>query len=200
MFVQVIRGRTNDAAGLMGRLDIWRDGLMAGATGFLGSTAGVATDGEVFVMARFADEPAARANEARPEQKSWWEATASLFDGEASFSETTDVEEAAGGGSDDTGFVQVIASTITDRAAFGEVTSVFEKHAPTVRPEYLGGLSLWFADDGSIEIAYFRSEAEARAGESAELPDELAAAFAKMQSLLADPTFIDLTDPRTLTP
>ena len=41
MFVQVIEGRVSDRDGLRRQMDKWESELRPGATGFLGSTAGV---------------------------------------------------------------------------------------------------------------------------------------------------------------
>lgn len=46
MFIQVITGATSDREGLLGQADRWQDELRPGATGYLGSTAGVTDDGE----------------------------------------------------------------------------------------------------------------------------------------------------------
>src|SRR3546814_9094548 len=53
----------------------------------------------------------ARANSELPEQSAWWEGMAKLYDGEPTFTESSDVTEWMGGGSDDAGFVQVMKST-----------------------------------------------------------------------------------------
>ena len=51
MFVQIIEGRTSDAAGLMRMGERWEAELRPGATGFLGATIGVTADGR-FINAR----------------------------------------------------------------------------------------------------------------------------------------------------
>ena len=89
MFVQVIKGRTNDPAGLRRQLDRWRDELKPGAVGFEGSTVGIADDGTFVAFVRFSDGDAAKVNSDRPEQNDWWQATASYFDGEPSFRESS---------------------------------------------------------------------------------------------------------------
>src|SRR3712207_6106901 len=62
MFVQVIEGQTNDAGALRSQFGKWDREVKAGATGFLGSTAGVSEDGTFVAMARFESEEAARTN------------------------------------------------------------------------------------------------------------------------------------------
>ena len=81
MFVQVIEGRTSDPEGLRAQFDKWVAELEPGATGYVGTTAGVAADGRVVVFARFESEDAARANSERPEQGAWWAETEKLLDG-----------------------------------------------------------------------------------------------------------------------
>ena len=53
MFVQVIEGRVSDREGLHRQMDQWMTDLRPGATGFLGSTAGVTDDGYGIAFARF---------------------------------------------------------------------------------------------------------------------------------------------------
>src|SRR5512134_1758692 len=103
MFIQVM---TADAAGLRRQLDRWHDEIAPGATGYLGTTAGVAEDGTAIVLARFESEDAARANSDRPEQGAWWRATAEYFDGDVTFRDCRQVETSLAGCSDDAGFVQ----------------------------------------------------------------------------------------------
>ena len=45
MFVQVIEARTSDPEGLRKQLDKWMAELRPGATGYIGTTSGVAADG-----------------------------------------------------------------------------------------------------------------------------------------------------------
>src|SRR4051794_20591525 len=106
MFMQVIQGTTNDAAGLRRQMERWDDEMGAGATGFLGTTGGVAEDGTAIVLARFESEQAARANSDRREQGAWWDETAKYFDGDVTFRDCPEVDITLAGGSDDAGFVQ----------------------------------------------------------------------------------------------
>ena len=57
-------------------------------------------------------------------------------------------------------------------------------------------LDLRVQEDRYVEAAYFTNEAEARAGEQVVLPDELQAAMADFQQLMANTEFLDLTDPQ----
>jgi hypothetical protein len=194
MFVQVIEGRTSDPAALKARGDEWQEGVGKGAAGYLGVTAGATADGRAITIVRFEDEAAARANSDRPEQSAWWEETAKLYDGEPTFTESSDVTEWMGGGSNDAGFVQVMKSTGVDRAKVEAMDAAFEPHTG-VRPDLLGGFRVWTGADRCIDVAYFTSEEEARKGEKADMPEEL-------KEMMSDPTgmgdieYLDLTDPQ----
>jgi hypothetical protein len=193
MFVQVIKGRTRDAAGVRRQSERWRDEIRPGAVGFLGSTIGIADDGTFVALARFTDEAAAKENANRPEQGAWWEETAKLFDGEPSFRESSDTATLFEGGSDRAGFVQVMEGTAADRAkAEAMETPELVDQLRAARPDLLGSLRVWFPDNSYVEAAYFTSEADARKGETSNdfsgPGEELAAAFGEM-------TFTDLRDP-----
>lgn len=194
MFVQVIEGRTNDPEGIVEQGERWQRELRPGATGFLGVTTGAAADGRVVTVVRFEDEASARANAVRPEQGAWFEQLAALYDGEPTFTDSTDVAEWMGGGSDDAGFVQVMKSTGVDRAKVEEMDAAFEKYAD-VRPDVLGGLRIWTGPDSTIEVAYFTNEADARKGEKVELPAELREMMNGFEESMGVTEYIDLTDP-----
>jgi len=194
MFVQVIEGRTSDPGGIAAHGERWQQELRPGAVGFLGVTAGVTADGRSITIARFEDESSARANADRPEQTAWFEGMAKLYDGEPSFTESTDVTEWLGGGSDDAGFVQVMKFTGVDRSRVEELDTAFEPFAAQ-RPDLLGGFRVWTGPDSCLDVAYFTSEADARKGEQAEMPEELQKLMADMQDL-GEPEYFDLTDPQ----
>jgi antibiotic biosynthesis monooxygenase (ABM) superfamily enzyme len=99
MFIQVIRTKVRDGAGIDALLERWEAELRPGASGFLGSTSGTTGDGTLFVMARFESRATAEANSARPEQAAWWDEVQACFDGEASFHDCDQVESASGGAS-----------------------------------------------------------------------------------------------------
>ncbi len=193
MFVQVIKGRTNDVEGLRARGDRWREDVRPGAVGFLGSTIGVTDDGTFIALARFEDEASAQANSARPEQSEWWEGTAALFEGEPSFRESSDVRLLFDGGTDEAGFVQIMEGTATDRAKADAMETEMLDQLRAARPDLLGGMRVWFDGDAFVEAAYFTSEEAARSGESSENftgpQEEFDAQFGEM-------TFLDLRDPQ----
>jgi len=194
MFVQVIEGRTSDPAGVVEHGERWEQELRPGAVGFLGVTAGVTADGRAITIARFEDETSARANADRPEQTAWFEGMAKRFDGAPTFSESTDVTEWLGGGSDDAGFVQVMKFTGVDRSQVEKMDAAFEPFAGQ-RPDIIGGFRIWTGPDSCFDVAYFTSEAEARKGEQAEVPEEMQQVMAGFQDV-GEPEYFDLTDPQ----
>ena len=195
MFVQVIEGRVADREGLRRQMDRWTSDLRPGATGFLGSTAGVTDDGDAIALARFESAAAAKANSERPEQGGWWSETEKCFAGEVTFTDSDDIETFLGGGSNDAGFVQVMKGSGTDRDQIHAMDEGFEKHAPTFRPDLVGVLRVWTGADTYVEAAYFTSEAEAREGETKEPPAELADQMGQFEGLTANIEFLDLRDP-----
>jgi hypothetical protein len=195
MFVQLIEGRTTDAEGLERQGERWQAEVRPGAVGYLGVTSGVTADGRSIAIVRFESEAAARANSERPEQSAWWADTSKFFDGDVDFTESSDVTEFLGGGSDEAGFVQVMKVSGVDRAQVERLDQTFEQFAK-LRPDLLGGLRVWTGPDRYVEAAYFSSEADARAGEQAELPAEVQATMAEFQEVMANTEFLDLTDPQ----
>jgi hypothetical protein len=194
MFVQVIEGRVSDRDGLRRQMDNWNRELRPGATGFLGSTAGVTDDGHSIAFARFESAAAAKANSDRPEQGRWWAETEKNFDGPVTFTDSEDVQTFLGGGSDDAGFVQVMKGS-ADRGQMSEIDQAFEQHAPSWRPEILGVLRVWTGSDTYVEVAYFKSEAEAREGEKKEPPPGLAEQMGQFEAMTANIEFLDIRDP-----
>jgi hypothetical protein len=197
MFVQVIQGGAKDAAALRSRWADWDQTLKAGARGFLGGTAGVATDGQFVAVVRFQDEATARANSDRTEQDAWWTETSQHLDAPR-FSDFTVIDLLKDGGSDDAGFVQVIQGAVTDNDKARELDSSMRDHVRDTRPDLIGGLTAWRADDGAyVSVIYFTSESEARA-EEAKMADDPDAE--KYMAALADisrgePTYLDVTEP-----
>ncbi|MGH9138262.1 MAG: hypothetical protein ACRD0G_14645 [Acidimicrobiales bacterium] len=193
MFIQVIQGKTSDAEGLRRQFERWQQELGAGATGYLGTTGGVAEDGTAVILARFEDEAAARANSDRPAQAAWWEETAKLFDGEVTFRDCWDVDTMEGGGSDDAGFVQVMQGRVRDRDRLRELE---EQHMPQMReqrPDVIGMVRAWDGDFFTSAV-YFTSEADARKGEASDAAGG-GPADDEFSSLFGDITYIDLKDP-----
>jgi hypothetical protein len=195
MFVQIIEGRTGDAEGMMRQGERWQSDVKSGAVGYLGVTAGVTDDGRAITIARFESEQAARANSERPEQGAWWSEMVKYFDGDPSFTESSDVQELLGGGSNDAGFVQVMKSRGVDRARMARLDEQLARFA-SVRPDLLGGIRVWTGPDSCLEVNYFSSEAEAREGEKKDLPPELQEMMGEFQELMQNTEFLDLRNPQ----
>ncbi|HEV7524844.1 MAG TPA: hypothetical protein VGP92_07760 [Acidimicrobiia bacterium] len=195
MFVQVIEGTTSDPAAINAQGDRWQQELRPGAIGYLGVTAGVAADGRTFAVVRFEDEASARANAQRPEQTEWFEEMAKLYDSEPTFTESSDITEWMGGGSNEAGFVQVMKSTGVDRSQVEKMDAAFESFADQ-RPDLLGSLRIWTGPDRCIDVVYFTSEADARKGEQTEMPAELQELMGEFAGGMGETEYLDLTDPQ----
>jgi hypothetical protein len=197
MFIQVVRGHTNDPDGFKRRIDEWKDTLMPGSIGFIGSTSGIADDGTAVLSARFESEDAAKKNSDRPEQDAWWQETSKYFDEDPIFSNYTNVRIQRAGGSDDAGFVQVIQGRVKDVARAQELDKEFEDFGG--RPDLIG-TTTGYSDDGDFtSLAYFTSEEEARVGEKQEPPPEMKAGMEEWMSLMETPSYIDIRDPWLIT-
>jgi hypothetical protein len=201
MFVQMFTGKVTDAAAVRTVFAGWPTGAGRDAEGWLGSTAGVTDDGQLVALARFESEDAARANSERPEQGQWWDSLAAHLDGEASFFESSEVDEDIVRDPSDAGFVQVMRGRVSDPARARELASADPEAWAGYRPDILASLMLG-RDDGEYVMAiYFTSEAEAREGEKAEPPAKLAATMEEMGALeVGEVIYYDLRDPWLLSP
>ncbi len=165
MFVQVIQGRVTDREGLQKQWQKWTEQVKPASVGYLGSTAGITSDGDFIAVARFESEEAARRNSDRPEQAEWWTETETYLES-PTFQDCTRVEEWLGGGSDDAGFVQVIQGTSERDQDMGPED---EEQIRRVRPDLIGGISAMHPDGKTwTTVAYFKDEASARQGEQKE--------------------------------
>ena len=193
MFVQVIEGKLKDAD-LFGRqIERWRREIKPGAKGYLGSTSGTTADGIHIAAVRFESEAAARANSDRAEQGAWRNETEKAFASAPAFTESSDIEELFGGGSNDAGFVQVMKGKVKDMASFRQWSKDHEDELRRIRPDLIGGIDILHTDVIFITLAYFTSEAEARKNEQSMAQEPSMAEFgAQMQG---DMQFLDLTSP-----
>ena len=196
MFVQVIQGQVSDAEQARAALDRWVQELAPGATGWLGSTAGVTEDGRFIALARFESEEAARRNSDRPEQDRWWTETSKLFTGQATFQDSRDVVVDVNGDPDEAGFVQVMQGRGSDPARARELMGQDASEWAAFRPDIIGSVAVEH-DGGAYTMAlYFTSEAAAREGERKEPPPELKAQMEEMEALsIGVPEFFDLKQP-----
>jgi hypothetical protein len=196
MFVQVIRGQVSDGDRVRAAMERWERDLAPGASGWLGSTAGVAPDGRFVAFARFESAEAARRNSNRPEQGAWWAEVSKAFTGEVTFTDSENVVADLVGDPDRAGFVQVLHGRATDPRRAREIMEATRGQSRDFRPEILGSLNV-MTDDGDFTMAiYFTSEEEAREGERKEAPPDLAAHMEELNALAAGPMeFLDLRTP-----
>lgn len=194
MFIQVITGEVADRSGLEAAFDRWERELRPGATGFLGSTAGVTDDGRFVALARFESAEAAASNSDRPEQGAWWNEAEKCFSGAVTFHDCTEADMFGSGGSDDAGFVQVMQGR-ADRERIRALDRRIESRLLEVRPELIGSVRAWHGDEFT-EAAYFVSEEAARAGEAIEMPPDLQDGWREWQDATGEITYYDLRAPK----
>jgi hypothetical protein len=201
MFVQVIEGRVADPEGLQRQLDKWRSEVAPGATGWLGATSGTTEDGRSIAIVRFESEDAARQNEKRPEQDAWWSETAKVFDGDPSFSESSEVDVDQNGDPGEAGFVQVMRGQTSDAERAREIMSDSSVNWQEVRPDVLAMVTINEPDGRWTNVVYFTDEAAAREGEAKEMPAEAQAMMEELMSLsVGDVQYFDLRQPRLESP
>lgn len=196
MFIQVIQGEIKDLEAAQATMSRWREELEPGASGWLGGTYGVTDDGQLVAVVRFESEEAARRNSDRPEQAAWWSDMAAHFVGDVTFRDYSDVVVLGDGGSDDAGFVQVIQGRVAHVDRMRGLLDDADRGLRESRPDVLGA-TIGIAPDGQFtQTVAFRSEAEAREGETKPMPAE---ARAFMEEL-TDVSYIDLRSPWFETP
>jgi hypothetical protein len=201
MFAQVIQGKTSNPQALAAAGEQWLQDLAPGATGWLGSTSGVTEDGRAIVVVRFDTEENARRNSNRPEQDQWWSQTSKLFDGEATFRDSTDVTVDVQGDPDKAGFVQVMQGRSTDPQRAKQLMDQDADKWAEFRPDVVGSVAIGHDDGGYTMVLYFTSEADAREGERKVPPPELQAQMEEMNKLSVGETeFFDLKQPTMLSP
>ncbi len=201
VFVQVIQGQVSDPAKVRAALDRWVQDLSSGATGWLGSTAGVTEVGRFIALARFESEEAARRNSDRPEQDRWWSETAKLFTGEATFTDSTDVMVDLTGDPDRAGFVQIIRGRGADPERARELMAQDPDEWAKSRPDVVGSVGAQHEGGAYTMAMYFTSEAEAREGERKQPPPKLQAQMEEINALaIGMPEFFDLKEPWLYSP
>lgn len=195
MFVQIIEGKTNDASAVHRQLEEWERTLMPGAIGYLGSTGGCTEAGDCILMARFESRAAARRNSERPEQGEWWADTEACFTGPVTFHDTDDVDVMVHRDLDNAGFVQVMEGMVSDRTRATELEHEADPILMEMRPDLLGTVTAYFPERAFASVAYFTSEAEARAAESMDVPPDIAESIAEWQQVMNVERYLDITDP-----
>ena len=195
MFAQVIRGKVSDPAAVRTGMDRWVSDLAPTAIGWLGSTAGVSDDGDLFVLARFDSEESAKSNSDKPEQDRWFADMSKLFDGDPTFQDSTNVTIDTAGDPDSAGFVQVMSGQVTDPLRAQQLMAD-QPDMRDLRPDILGSVMVGGDDGKWTMVIYFTSEAAAREGEKKEMPAEMAAAMQEMESIAVGQTeYLDLKNP-----
>jgi CRISPR/Cas system CMR-associated protein Cmr5 small subunit len=194
MFIQVIQGQALDRDEVKAMVSRWVSDVAPTGTGWLGTTAGVTAGGAFVALARFESEEAARRYNDRPEQDQWWAETSKLFDGEVTVRDSIEAEEFLRGGSDDAGFVQVITGQARDLAKMRALNEQYAQYAH-LRPDLIGGVVAIHENGLFTQAAYFTSEAEARAAESKEPPEEMKAVMDEENDLIQGLAYIDLEQP-----
>ncbi len=200
MFVQVLKGRVDDADALHVEFDRWVADVAPGATGWLGSTGGVTEEGTFVGFARFASLDAAQSNSERPDQSAWWERASRLFTSEVAFEEYTDVEVFMDGGSDDAGFVQFVQGRASDPDKLRAVEKELVRFVPETRPDIIGGVIGMHNDGTFTEAVYFTSEEPTRAGERSEPDLEVAELIRESHELTGKVDYYDLQHPWMYSP
>jgi hypothetical protein len=201
MFAQVIQGKTSDPDGLRAATDRWIQELAPGAIGWLGITGGTTEDGRSIAVVRFESEEAARRNSERPEQDQWWAETAKLFDGEATFRDSSEVTLDLQGDPDQAGFVQIMQGRGTDPERAMQLMAEDSDKWAAFRPDVIGSVAVGHDGGAYTMVMYFTSEADAREGERKEVPPELQANMDEMSKLSVGETeFFDLKQPMIRSP
>ena len=199
MFIQVIQGQVRDRDEVKARVGRWASDVASTGTGWLGTTAGVTAAGAFVAVARFESEEDARRYNDRPEQDEWWAETSKLFDGEVTVRGSVGVDEFLRGGSGDAGFVQVITGQVRHVDRLKELNQQYQKYAD-LRPDLIGAVIVLHEDNLFTQAAYFTSEAEARAAEGQQPPEEVKAVLDEENDLIQGIAYIDLKDPWFSTP
>ena len=195
MFMQVIQGRVADREGVRRQVDRWASEVKPGATGWLGTTAGITDDGRFIACIRFESAEAAQSNRERGEQGAWWAEAEKTLAEPATFTDSSEIDVYLGGGSDTAGFVQVLQGGPADRDRLRQIELSFEGIARQYRPDIMGWVFAWHPDDRFTEIVYFTSEAAAREGESKEPPEDRRHLLEEWKETAGELTFFDLREP-----
>ena len=186
-FLVLARGAVADPDALRRGWEEWQERAVAGGSGWLGATAGIAPSGQWVAALRYSSEEAARA--ARDD-------VGSFLSGATAVELTGDVQVVDGNGSPAAGrFVQVMRARVPERRRLEDVEAAIGDRFAALRPDFLTGLRAWTAPDRLTVVDWFTSEAEARAGEAAGIPVDLGSLFGEWMSLLHDVEWNDLVEP-----
>ncbi len=196
MFAQIIRGKVSDPDAVRAVLDRWMTDLGPSATGWLGSTSGVAEDGRLFALVRFESQEAAKANSDRPEQGQWWAELEKLFDDTPTFQDSSEVTVQTSGDPNSAGFVQVMTGQTNDPERARELMSQDQPDLRALRPDILGSVTVGHENGKWTMVIYFTNEDEARQGEQQEMPPEAQKMMEEMMALsVGAPEYLDIKEP-----
>ena len=152
-------------------------------------------DNLFIAVVRFASADAAKRNSESPEQGRWWAEVTSSLEGETHFADYDDVILLGPGGSDDSGFVQVMQGRVVDAERERAMTRDFAQRPMDFRPDILGGVAA-IGDDGTfVQSIYLTSEAEEREGEQKPMPADMQKMMEQSQANTTEISFIDLISP-----
>jgi len=194
MFVWVLEGKAADPGEVGRQLGRWT--VEFGDTaGYLGATGGVTDDGRFLLFVRWQSEDAGNELLMRPDQQAWYEKFQTSFDGAIEFAETADVTTHLAGGSDAAGFVQAMKVSGVDRQRIETADREFDNIAADLRPDLIGGVRVWTAPDGFVELNYFTSEQDARDGEKQAPPPGLVERMEDFMAMIKDAEYFDFTEP-----
>ena len=97
------------------------------------------------------------------------------------------------GDADAAGFVQVMEGHVTDREVARRLDAESDPMLAEGRPDLLESITAYFEDGTFTDVAYFTSEADARAGEQNQIPEQYADSFAQWQATMKIDRFLDIT-------
>lgn len=190
MFLRLVVGGVTDRNALERQLGHWIGGVAAGGVGWRGSTGGTTSDGRAVMVSRFVDRQSAAG------AASWEAAAAACLVHPLMVSETDDVTVVdARRDPTGAGFVQLMRATVADRDRFEALEAESGPAFIEFRPDFLAGYRAWFPDGTMAALDYFRSESEARGGESREMPAALRDGFSEWLSLVQGAEWYDLLRP-----
>lgn len=196
MFAQIIRGTVSDGEAVAETFARWSTDLAPGATGWLGTTAGVTDDGELFIMVRFESAEAARANSERPEQDRFWAEASRNIIGNATFQESSTVLTDIRGDVDSAGFVQIMTGQTRDPERTKQLMTDSRAARTALRPDVLGQVAVDHGDGEFTMAVYCTTEEAAREGERKGFPEQLRPVMQELWSLNArPPEYLDLRNP-----
>lgn len=193
MFIQMVQGTCSRQDDMRRVVDDWCSS-MDSHEGWLGGTYGFTDDSQFVGVVRFTSQATAEAASMRPDAAMWWAAASDCFEGGPEIHMSEDVTLMLNGGSDDAGFVQVMRGKVGNAEKLRKMTSDTEmtNMLHQARPDIIGGTLVIEPDGSFIETIAFTSEAEARRGEQAEMPSDMAE---DMGEAMQEVQYLDLHRP-----